>query len=389
MVVIGVVYMDLKEKPNILRELEADEHDLEEEEEDAVVTTANQPRSRAQSSHIKQMAFLAGVDKVYLEDESGRLELDTVGDSSRVKSQDCMVTGMVVAIWGTECKETGLFLVHDYCLSGLPPASRPRPITDQDCISTILPGHRYVALVSGLEMDVTSPRVAVLDILFRHVLSRPEILHIVILGDLFSRGGAAKRRESMKMLQHYLFSLLDQDEKKRVSIMPGPNDPTTSALPQKPILKSLLGYQDQRLESMSNPSLFEINGIRFLGSSGQNIKDILKYPIAQAFSKASESCPALQAATLTLQGRHMVPTAPDTLWSYPSYEEDPFLISESPDVYFVGSQDCFSTKCLQAPNGHSVRCITLPTFSQAPAVVLVDVDTMGCSWVPIDAAAAQ
>ena len=46
----------------------------------------------------------------------------------------------------------------------------------------------------------------------------------------------------------------------------------------------------------------------------------------------------------TLRWRHVLPTAPDTLASYPFYDTEPFIIAEAPHVYFAGNQPAFETR---------------------------------------------
>lgn len=43
----------------------------------------------------------------------------------------------------------------------------------------------------------------------------------------------------------------------------------------------------------------------------------------------------------------MAPTAPDTLMCYPLNEEDPFVISELPHVFFAGDQQRFETSYIE------------------------------------------
>lgn len=76
---------------------------------------------------------------------------------------------------------------------------------------------------------------------------------------------------------------------------------------------------------------------RFLGTSGQNIDDIDKYVDTVDRVKMAESC---------MYWRHMAPSAPDTLWSYPFQDKDPFIIEKSPHVYFIGNQPTFEDSLL-------------------------------------------
>eukprot|EP00252_Welwitschia_mirabilis_P002633 TRINITY_DN12578_c0_g1_i1.p1 TRINITY_DN12578_c0_g1~~TRINITY_DN12578_c0_g1_i1.p1 ORF type:complete len:181 (+),score=45.59 TRINITY_DN12578_c0_g1_i1:26-544(+) len=116
-----------------------------------------------------------------------------------------------------------------------------------------------------------------------------------------------------------------------VDIMPGPNDPANFSLPQQPLHRCLFpgasGYNT--FVAATNPHQFEINGIRFLGTSGQNIYDMEKY---------SDANDKLDYMERTLRWRHLAPTAPDTLGCYPFTDRDPFVIDDCPHVYFCGNQ---------------------------------------------------
>lgn len=74
-----------------------------------------------------------------------------------------------------------------------------------------------------------------------------------------------------------------------------------------------------------------------MGTSGQNIDDIDKYVDTVDRVKMAESC---------MYWRHIAPSAPDTLWSHPFQDKDPFIIEKSPHVYFVGNQPTFEDSLL-------------------------------------------
>jgi DNA polymerase II small subunit/DNA polymerase delta subunit B len=106
-----------------------------------------------------------------------------------------------------------------------------------------------------------------------------------------------------------------------------------------------------------------MEGLKFLGTNGSNIKDMLEY------------CPDFQSSPLaaleqTLQMRILYPTCPDTLRCYP-VKQDPFLVYKSPNVYFAGNQAEFSTKRLE--NG--TRLICVPKFRKTKQIVLMNLDT--------------
>lgn len=89
---------------------------------------------------------------------------------------------------------------------------------------------------------------------------------------------------------------------------------------------------------MTNPHEFELDGVSFLGTSGQNIDDIYKY---------SDEENRLALLQRVLQWGHMVPTAPDTITCYPLSDSDPFILQSAPHVFFVGNQPSYSSQVIK------------------------------------------
>lgn len=86
----------------------------------------------------------------------------------------------------------------------------------------------------------------------------------------------------------------------------------------------------ETLNLVTNPHHFQMNGLDFLGTSGQSVHDMQLFA---NFAKAS----ALDCLRMQLQIRHLCPSTPDTLRAFPYKSEDPFVIAEKgPDVYFAG-----------------------------------------------------
>ena len=91
----------------------------------------------------------------------------------------------------------------------------------------------------------------------------------------------------------------------------------------------------ETLNLVTNPHKFSaFNGIEFMGTSGQNLHNI------SMFSDLDDST-GLGMLNTTLELRHMCPTAPDTLRTFPFREDDPFVIEHAPDVYFAGNQQAY------------------------------------------------
>lgn len=81
--------------------------------------------------------------------------------------------------------------------------------------------------------------------------------------------------------------------------------------------------------------------------------------------------------------RHMAPSAPDTLWSYPFQDRDPFIIEQTPHVYFIGNQPQLEERLLSGPEGQKVRIILVPSFAETGIIVLVNLKTLECSSLHI------
>jgi DNA polymerase delta subunit 2 len=197
-----------------------------------------------------------------------------------------------------------------------------------------------------------------------------------------------------------------------VHIMPGPNDPTTHLLPQRPIHHSLLNKSNKysTMHSVSNPFLasvaagknakIEEEGTEILCTSGQIVDDIYKYVPTKD---------RLGIATAVIGCGIVSPTSPDTLWTSPS-NEDTFVMKRIPHLFVVGNQPEFQTKLLAGSRGSLAekwavengeenaestplsmdidsedqeicRVILVPKFKETGMVVLVRLDTLDCKVV--------
>ena len=81
-----------------------------------------------------------------------------------------------------------------------------------------------------------------------------------------------------------------------------------------------------------------------LGTSGQPLEDMCKYLPEPEFSHPETDIVGgtqslrLQLAIATLEARHLAPTAPDTLYCYPYFSSDPFVLAATPHMYFSGKR---------------------------------------------------
>ena len=376
--IIGTIYRDMANKPNVLKEL-AEDCEIHPEK----TTTRTDKYTNGTE------------DACLLEDESGRIKLSTGSIPSA-----CLVTGMVVGVMGHENSE-GIFLVKDIHYPELPPQPSlpcPRPHSTK----------RYVAFLSGLGLGGLEdhPRAQltvdlVLDSLLHLHNSLPNgiLVRVILAGNAFGVTSPEQSPKESVTAASTTTTRLTKDRYRTeltalrtldalleplvrhvpVDILPGSTDLVNAAWPQQPILPSLLtcSSQTNHLSTCTNPYAATLDdAFLFLGTSGQNIDDLCKY--------VPDEPNRLSLAELTLRSAHLAPTAPDTLWCYPFYTKDPFVLTQTPHVYFIGNQPAFETKLVTGRQGQSVRIILIPSVVITGTVVLLCLDTMEVSTVQVD-----
>ncbi|KAI3323210.1 DNA polymerase alpha/epsilon subunit B-domain-containing protein [Xylariaceae sp. AK1471] len=409
--VSGTVYMDMALKPNILDDVSKD---------------------RWISAPISNNKYYAddGSDAVTLEDESGRIRL--VGD---LLKDIILVTGCIVAVMGTE-NVNGELEVFDLKFPDLPPqpdrwaiskppvingGSRLKKLKDEDeemADATQSKGSGgKIAIVSGLGFSGQDASHAMeLNLLLEYLLGEAlgptaqrelsQISRLIIAGNSISleerrpadEEPAEKKTNQKKygydsssyntlpsqLLDEFLSTLLPT---MPVTLLPGAQDPANASYPQQPIHPAMFplsraytavpgGTESGWFDTVTNPWEGEIDGWRVLGTGGQNVDDIFKYV---------GSDDRLGMMEAMCRWRCCAPTAPDTLWSYPFQDDDPFVMQACPHLYFVGCQPEFGTKVIQGEDGQVVRLIAVPSFSATREIVLVDIETLDVSKIKITA----
>ncbi|KAM0260692.1 hypothetical protein ACHAQJ_002608 [Trichoderma viride] len=407
--VAGTVYMDMRLKPNILEDVSKD---------------------RWLSAPISSQKYYSDddSDQIMLEDDSGRVRL--VGD---LLKDIPLVTGCIIAVMGTE-NTNGEFEIIDLKVPDLAPqperwalSKPPSASKSEDTEMADGPsqngGGKKIAMVSGLSFSGTDASYDLeLNLLLEYLLgealspdeqnSLSQISRLIIAGDSISTT-AIKEKDDEEGGE-------DDDEKKTVqkkygydasaynpvpsqlfdefvsellpsipvTLLPGAGDPANASYPQQPIHTAMFPLSrayaaDPAAASTSQPGWFdavtnpweaEVEGWRILGTGGQNVDDVFKY---------IESDDRLGMMEAMCRWRCCAPTAPDTLWSYPFQEDDPFVLKTCPHVYFVGCQPEFATKVIHGPEGQSVRLIAVPSFSKSKEFVLVDTETLEVTRIKI------
>ncbi|XP_011866402.1 PREDICTED: DNA polymerase delta subunit 2-like [Vollenhovia emeryi] len=359
-ILVGVLYKDQRLKPSLLRDL------------------SKELQLEAQPSN----SYASADDKLFLEDETLRVRL--AGGHMDVQE---VVTGLVCAVLGREL-ENGTFWVEDWCFPGY----SPKPSSSS--VSSVEDGK--ILLVSGLDLVSNTDELS-LDLLSEWLTGmagcastqkeEAVIARIIIAGNAI-RGSAKvyshkgyheiKSHDQLKikedvMAMHKLDAFLSNIlHCCCVVLMPGEFDPTCNySMPQQPFHPCTL-QKSARFKSMhgaTNPWIASIGGRVVAGSCGGPIVDIMKIAGLAQLSP-------LEWLERTLIWRHYAPTGPDTLATYPFFKNDPFVMDEWPDIYFAGNMDEYDTKLVTADEGHAVRLICVPKFSETKTAVLVNLQNL-------------
>jgi DNA polymerase delta subunit 2 len=185
-----------------------------------------------------------------------------------------------------------------------------------------------------------------------------------------------------------------------VDFIPGLHDPTNAHWPQAGLHACLLPTATRYVDmfhSCPNPYEAIIGDKLVLGSDGGNIADLRKFLASS--SKLSDANmedlsrplhPTSEIDTLhsSLLFSHMAPTGPDSLPMYPANELDPFVMENTPHIYFAGNCDHFESRQVHriCDDGRetNTRLLCIPSFAETGQAVLVDLSTMDCKVLQFD-----
>ncbi|CAF1120832.1 unnamed protein product [Brachionus calyciflorus] len=380
-VIMGTIYKEMKNKPNILKEL------AEDDESSALPI---QPINRdAKYIDLEN-------DQLILEDDLQRILLIDATNSNLIKS-NTLCTGLVIALLGTE-NENSEFEIEDYVF-------KETPIYDSLITPKETPSKsdKHIVFLSGLELgdgSKTNEYLFKLQLLIDYLrgdfiseasddlsMMLSNTIRLIIAGNSLSSSTQSKDMinkakyltknyvagsvGAIRQLDDFLLQLINKLE---VDIMPGEYDPSNLMLPQQPLhhamlTKSISSDFKYNLHTTTNPYKFNLNGLSFMGTSGQFIDDI---------RKSTNVDDPIEIMKLTLQAGHIGPTCPDTLACYPFYGKDPFILDELPNIYFCGNQNEFKHEVYtpEYAQHKQIHLISLPKFSTSYSCIFLNLSTL-------------
>lgn len=379
--VIGTIFCDLKNKLNILQDVEKGTDDV---------------LPMFPLTYVGDGKEEKGT--IMIEDESGRAILS----NEKFLQNNILVTGMVVGILGIEVN-AGIFEILDVVY---PKVSNQMPLGGSS-------GGK-VAIVSGLNVNHGVENDLKIELLKQYLVGEiggeedieynKSIVRLIIGGNSIKPQEDVNDGELFVSMNNYGSKNISKFDNESLikfdqfvnelvgslpmSIMPGGSDPVEICLPQPGIHKSILHQSKpwmngEYLQLVTNPQWFEEDGVRILGTSGQNVEDIFKYINGGENVTYSLKESVLRVLEGNIQWQHIAPTAPDTLYCYPYKESDPFLLSEMPHVYFVGNQSEYGSKLIEI-EGVKVLLLAIPVFSETGEVVILNLNDLSVEIMKIE-----
>lgn len=325
-VVVGVLFKDLKQRPNVIEEIR--------ELKTSLCVPEAVPKAESWRSEN---------DVLWLEENGMRVQLAAGPETAR------LATGYVVAVRGSATPD-GHFKLAGFCFPRAPATAAPKTALKSGS----------VVLLSGLAFGSEDAVLATAREKALNFLQGTKIARIVLCGGLFMAKelGLAGMKAALKEADAFLGRLGDLAQ---LDVMPGHHDPTNLALPQRPMHPQLFQARGS-FKSVCNPYSFEA-GLSIMGHAGQPVEDLCRV----------SSLSPLEALVSCLEARHLAPTAPDTLAIQPFADVDPFVMEVPPHVLFSGNCSKAESLWRACPRGGSgTQCICVPAFHLCPAVVLVN-----------------
>ncbi|CAD6191880.1 unnamed protein product [Caenorhabditis auriculariae] len=365
--VIGVIVKRLTQRPGVLKALINEER----------AAYANYDEEDEPNTDLRCLIS----DEDYLELESDQQIVKLAGN---IKMDDC-ATGC--------CEEGDVFTVKQVVW----PMQAPQPALSANRPSV------NVAFTSGLELTgIINDDIKTIssfqmlsdwlkndaDMVNGNERLQNEVDRLVVLGqsiecrqahDVYSVVKMLTLTKSEKKTSFQALSALDRlfcglAEKVQVDVASGLGDPCPSLYPQQPIHRATLprtAHTAKKVNLVTNPYEFELGGVRFLCTSGENVSDLLRMSLEWT------GCDVLENI---LKWQHIAPTCPDTLDGFPMTHRDALFMESTPHVLICGNQPRAESRWVDLGEGRRCLCICLPKFSQSRMVCTLDLSKLEVNW---------
>lgn len=308
---------------------------------------------------IKKRTYFTKDIKYFLEDETGRIELQMA------ENFDLFVTtGMCLSISGF--MNFNKFEVKNIIF--------PKNIIDTKKQKS---EKLKIAFASGIHLDFSIKNNDVFKVITDYVYLNG-IDKLVIFGNFFD--------QNFETLKNFI-----ENSEFEIILIPDYMDFNCKTFPLLPVHKKLF---NKEVNSLMNPCLFKIKGTDFLFTSLFIIKDLFKYlfqninyiqesgdgfrmhinkePNEYLFNDYNNKKSFLKVISGMIGCKLMCPTAPDTISCIPYDEKELFFIETIPKFIIVPNYDnVFLEKLIDFDS-----CVlTVPNFKNTHKIVVLDVDS--------------
>ena len=373
--IIGITYKEMPCKPSILKNIEA------------------MIGSRKVKSFVSESQ-----DYLCLEDPSGRIRINSELSKDVIDIGN-FVTGIPIALKGV-LDDKGLFIVKDYAFMNSNIHNKISHSNTLKSSSSTSSMRDCIMFISDLEIgsvnDNDNRNALARNMLLNFIQNTGnvsqtlsqyanQIQRVIICGnsiysppdtELVEKGSFRKQNLNNTVYKQILsnYEQLDDFINKLthyipVDIIPSLDDLSSDYFPTPAISEIMFPQSSSCLNKtfnlVTNPYSFQLDGISFLGTSGDNINTIKQY---------STLTNVLDIMKLTLEWGHLAPCAPDGIRTYPYKQSDNLVKFNIPDVYFCGSQNEGAMK-KDVVKDKEVNIIAVPKFSLNGSVVVYNIKT--------------
>lgn len=283
-------------------------------------------------------------DKIFLEDKTGKIRI------SSGLSPLLFITGVTIGVNGILQNNTfQVTKIYEPLIEEIP--------------SLLLDLELKIAIVSELhinshEFDFPTARK------FVKSLESEDVSLLIVIGSTFCSIYSYSdlyddweiKKNIIDITPTQMLEYLFYKVKCKKIFIPGSTDPTSSNWPQPPINPHLFTGVSS-VESCTNPSSFEINGIKFLVCSGDAIRDVIN-ETTYTFHESQ---------IMLLRWRLLAPSMPSLIQPQPSMSTDQLIINEVPNYFICGNGDSFRwSECF------GVNVISIPPFWSTNSAVFIN-----------------